>query len=353
MKRAELTVQAGQSGQPRWQVKALALVLVIILMAGLLELAASLFYHFAVSSQFEPHRADPAHYYRSSNDPLLAYELVPGFRLERNGRDLAINSLGLRGPEPVTPKGVRIAVLGDSVTFGIAQGERQTIPRLMEGMLRQECGTPVEVVNMGVPGYGVQELNELLRTKAQLIPLDGVIYLLNLNDFARRDTLWEGADAGLYRMYRPPLLKTPFLLQKALYRWKKGGGDDSMAPSIDWYRWLFNGTSRQSFADIESMSAWAKANGVGFTVFILPSGGALSGGSNALKDEHEAIVTALGARKIAVTDDVRAFLAETALFDETDHLTVRGNEVAAALLVGATKSAIPALSAKAECRSSG
>ncbi|MGJ4997005.1 SGNH/GDSL hydrolase family protein [Bradyrhizobium sp. HKCCYLS3077] len=311
---------------------------------------ASVLFALIVSPQLSARRADPDHYYRASADPLLGYELRPGMQIRRDGRELSINSHGLRGPEPVTPKPtVRFAILGDSVTFGIQQSEAQTISRLMETKLSAACGTSVDVLNMGVPGYGAQEVGELLRTRAKPLSIDGVVYLLNLNDFARRNSLWEGADSGLYRMYAPPLLKLPFFLQKALYRWKKGGKDDGMMPSLDWYRWLIDGTFDTTIAEIAAMNAWARAAGIGFSVSIMPSGVALGGGQNALADEHRKIGEALSSRGVAVVDDVRPFMGEAKLFDGTDHLTNLGNEIAAAHLVGVLASTQPSLLSQAAC----
>ena len=325
--------------------------MLVITLAGA-EIAASAFYFLVVTSKFEAARAEAGHYYRASADAALAYELAPGFRLEREGRDLTINSLGLRGSEPAPSKtAMRFAVLGDSVTFGIGQDDARTIPRLMEAKLRRECETSVEVVNLAVPGYGARELSELLEVKAPRLMLDGVIYLMNLNDFARRDSIYEGADAGLYRMYHPPVLKLPYLLRKAVYRWMKGTQMDNMTPSLDWYRWMMGGTMRETLNDVGAMKLWANAHDISFAISILPSGIGLSGGTNALANEQRIVAEALRSQGIAVVDDVRPFLGSTDLFDETDHLTDRGNDVVSTQLVQTLKSALPEVSAKAGCRS--
>lgn len=347
----ELAPAGDQSSRPRWQVKALAVVLMLVVAIIGAELAAAAFYALVVSTQLEARKVDSDHYYRMSRDPVLGYELAPGFRLRHDDRDLSINSFGLRGPEPLAEKaGARFAVLGDSVTFGIQQGEDRTIPRLMEIKLRQQCAPSVEVMNLGVPGYGAQEIGELLKTKAPLLSLDGVIYLLNLNDFARRNTFREGADSGLHRMYWPPALKLPFLLQKALYRWEKGGKDDGMSPSLGWYRWLIDGTTNQTLDEVGAMQRWAKAQGISFAVEILPAGVALAGGANALADEHRRIVDLLRARNVVVFDDLGPSLSAAGLYDETDHLTDKGNDVASTRMIGVLNSAFPDLTAKAGCK---
>lgn len=339
-----------QPGRTSWGVKVLAFALMLVVTLVAAELAAQAFYAFIVSPQLEARKVDPGHYYRASHDPLLGYELAPGFRVRRDERDLMINSVGLRGPELAASKpAARFAVLGDSVTFSLMQGEAHTIPRLVEGKLRRDCGPSVEVLNLGVPGYGAHELNELLRTKATALSLDGVIYLLNLNDFAQRDSIWEGADSGLYRMYAPPALKLPFLLQKAFYRWHKGAGGDGTGPSLEWYRWLINGTWSETLDQVSAMNLWAKNQGIGFSVSILPSGFALAGGENALAAEHRRIGEALRARQVPFVDDVRPLIG-AGLYDETDHMTDKGNDVISAQLGEALKSFFPAVAAKSGCR---
>lgn len=347
----ELKGAAARPAQPRWLVKVLAVIVLLAAAVVAAEAAAAAFYFFVVSPQLEARRVEAGHYYRPSRDAVLAYELAPGFKLKRDERDLAVNSFGLRGAEPATPKsGLRFAVLGDSVTFGILQGEAQTVPHLMQDKLRRDCtGLAVEVLNLGVPGYGAQELAEQLRTRAPLLSLDGVVYLFNLNDFARRGSIYEGADSGLYRMYQPPALKLPFLVRKAFYRWHKGGNNDGMTPSLDWYRWLIHGTPAETLGDVGAMNAWATNQGIGFATAILPSGVALAGGSNALADEHRMIGEALRARGVRPVDDINPFLA-AGLFDETDHMTDKGNDVLATHLNKVLVSAFPDLAAKAACR---
>jgi hypothetical protein len=122
-----------------------------------------------------------------------------------------------------------------------------------------------------------------------------------------------------------------------------------MSPSLDWYRWLMNGTSSETFERISAMNLWAGTQGIGFAVSILPSGLALSGGANALAVEHRMIAEALRARHVRVADDAQPFLG-AGLFDETDHTTDKGNDVASTQLAKVLKSFFPDLAAKAACR---
>lgn len=70
----------------------------------------------------------------------------------------AINSFGFRGPEisQVRADGViRVACLGDSITFGEGVREGDCYPRRLEGILNKEGGGKrYEVLNCGVQGHG-------------------------------------------------------------------------------------------------------------------------------------------------------------------------------------------------------
>src|SRR5262245_32500152 len=68
-------------------------------------------------------KGNPLHYYQPSRSPRLARELAPGRELECEGRILRINRWGIRedGDDPASDAW-RVAVLGDSVVFGVGSG---------------------------------------------------------------------------------------------------------------------------------------------------------------------------------------------------------------------------------------
>ena len=59
---------------------------------------------------------------RPSEHPLVRYELTPGASGRAWETNIAINSHGFRGPEPMPHpySGYRILFLGDSITMGIS-----------------------------------------------------------------------------------------------------------------------------------------------------------------------------------------------------------------------------------------
>lgn len=117
-------------------------------------------------------------------DAANGYDLRPGFRLRSGRFEIAINRLGLRGPELSIEKqpGVqRIAIVGESAAFGYFVSDGREAARLLEEHLR-ESGKNVEVLNAGVPGYTVRQISRRYeRDIAQLQP-DIVIVYLGWND---------------------------------------------------------------------------------------------------------------------------------------------------------------------------
>lgn len=122
---------------------------------------------------------------RRSANPRLRFELRPNAHV-RAEVEYRINPSGMRSEpvEPGKPAGVRrIAVLGDSITFGYWVAESDAFPRQLEKRLRSAPGGgAIEVLNFGVPGYNLEQETEMLRERALGFAPDLVIVGLCLND---------------------------------------------------------------------------------------------------------------------------------------------------------------------------
>ena len=99
-------------------------------------------------------------------DPKLLWKLEPNTEF-RTGRDITrINSLGLR--ESLLPSQKkranerRIIVTGDSSIYGWGVRDNETYAVFLEQELRKRLPFPVEVINMGVPGYSTEQTLKLL-----------------------------------------------------------------------------------------------------------------------------------------------------------------------------------------------
>jgi len=87
--------------------------------------------------------------------------------------EVAINGDGYRGPDFERPKPAgrfRIAALGESSTFGYLNRNDETYPVQLENRLRAATGLDVEVMNLGIPHFRIQ--NILAAARAELPALD-------------------------------------------------------------------------------------------------------------------------------------------------------------------------------------
>jgi len=122
--------------------------------------------------------------FRISDDPVLEYELVPGAVFS----SVPFSSAGLRDREfsEEKPEGVyRIAVIGDSVTFGLGVDGAQSYPKELETLLNRyrEPGAPTfEVMNFGVIGYNAAQLSAMPDARVARFDPDCIIYGYVLND---------------------------------------------------------------------------------------------------------------------------------------------------------------------------
>lgn len=127
----------------------------------------------------------PYELHQKSNNPKLVYVPRPNGK-SRNGH--SINSLGFRDYEysiEKPPHVFRIAVIGDSFTYGMGLSLEDTFPKQLERMLNTYFKTPelsFEVLNMGVMGYDIHQEIEWLKTKVLAFDPDLIIIGYCLND---------------------------------------------------------------------------------------------------------------------------------------------------------------------------
>lgn len=107
--------------------------------------------------------------HRPSSIPGLAYELVPNQEKRAVGAMITTNSHGMRDAEPWAdhPALYRIAVLGDSFTFGFRVAGETTYPAVLEDLLnRASSEARFDVLNFGVGGYSTHDEALVLTHKA-------------------------------------------------------------------------------------------------------------------------------------------------------------------------------------------
>jgi len=125
-------------------------------------------------------------------DPEVYWKLRPnqtGYLWMGNGSlrsvEARINNLGLRGPDVDVNahRRIRILALGDSYTFGVGVGDAETFCAVLERTLGRQR---VEVINAGVPGYGIFQAERTLSRLATQLHPDVVILTIPTGDVFRQ-----------------------------------------------------------------------------------------------------------------------------------------------------------------------
>ncbi|QDU85981.1 GDSL-like Lipase/Acylhydrolase [Planctomycetes bacterium Pla163] len=176
--------------------RSLALRLTLASASALVALGLSLFGIEAYLAANDPdpavlmRNADPGRWaglvHRPSAIEGLSYELVPGFEGRFAGFQIRVNDDGLRGAnverEP-DPKRLRIAVIGDSTTFGYGVFNTQTYSHVLQQALNaRRTGWHYEVLNFGTSGYNTLDEALVLEEKVLAYEPDLVVVGYNLND---------------------------------------------------------------------------------------------------------------------------------------------------------------------------
>lgn len=166
--------------------------------------------------------------------PLRRYTLKPGFKGWTYTAELIINSNGIRDYEKsLDNQAFRIAVFGDSITFGIGVPHEKTFSKLLESKLngRFQGNPEFQIFNFGIGSYNtVREWYYLKESYDQYRP-KMVIFeytagndsaLTELNDFEiNRFELARRVKNVLRRLYSYDFIATRFYRIKFLFFSKK------------------------------------------------------------------------------------------------------------------------------------
>src|SRR5262245_42496394 len=120
------------------------------------------------------------------HDSALGWVFAAGSRGDfTSGRyvtPVEANAWGLRNREVNAADSActRILVLGDSHAFGWGVPEEESFPRQLEALARQRNGDRVEVIDAGIPGYGVYQQCVMLERLTRSVRIDIVVSTFSL-----------------------------------------------------------------------------------------------------------------------------------------------------------------------------
>jgi lysophospholipase L1-like esterase len=168
-----------------------------------------------------------------SSNPDRHYELTPNAELRCWGTDVKVNPYGFRGPDLSENKRAgshRIALLGDSITFGHYVPEEASFPRLLEDLLRKD-DIDADVLNLGVHGYDTIAAVATLEDVGLRFDVDTVIYTFCIND------LGVHSAELFYLEHLRPSLKKPIVSSLGDLRLVQLIYLNQMRLATDWNRW--------------------------------------------------------------------------------------------------------------------
>lgn len=160
-----------------WLLIPLLSLLSLGLVGGISEVAARVFW--------PQHLEDAC----AVHDPVLGVRFRPDCRsrvksAESPWLENSYNACGFRTAEPCGPKpagGVRVAVIGSSISSGYLVPYGQTFAARAAEMLRRRCRVPVDFQNLAVPGVGLEKAPLHLDAALALRP-DAVLMALSPHD---------------------------------------------------------------------------------------------------------------------------------------------------------------------------
>ena len=215
------------------------------------------------------------------------------------------NRDGMRriAPFPAKQRGVpRVAIFGDSITFGLGVAARQTYPALLRRRLPN-----VEILNLGVAGHQSEDVLRMMRRFVPALEPDLVVYAFYLNDFLPSKSK---ANVGPHRS--PPgtarpegtFVKRSRLVKLVVFAWRKlglrmGWEQDAMANLlVD-----FEARRARFREDVKAMTEVLREQDrpplLAFAVNHFPREGSRE---NEVAREAEAILQEAGARVIPMGD---------------------------------------------------
>ena len=298
-----------------------------------------------------------AYAHLASQERLIMADNIVGWRLIPNARKfygketqpyfVKINSKGLRDGEHSydKPQGVfRIVAIGDSFVFGA--GGVDPSNRFTE--ILQKSGKHLEVINMGVPGYGADQEYLYLKYEGLKYHPDLVLLCAFYNDFSESFSTINpsiGRAKGYFSLNRdqlvfhPPSFSTFYELSQ--YSYVLGLADlalGKISGTYDKARRRPHGvlnppervaTFRQIYSSAQEL---CQEQGINFVVVYFPLQG--QSGESVIQQVMDDLAATKGMKTLDLTDTMRhANAARSAYFAHDIHFNEYGHQVVAETLL--------------------
>jgi lysophospholipase L1-like esterase len=118
--------------------------------------------------------------FKPSEVPGLYYELRSNLNVDYGSYVLNTDAAGFRSGAPESPQGVKVAIIGDSSSFGWRVKVEDTYPVLGNRSFTDALGAPVSIRNFSVPGYNSRQ--EQIVFQRSVLPENPAILIVH-HDF--------------------------------------------------------------------------------------------------------------------------------------------------------------------------
>jgi lysophospholipase L1-like esterase len=149
--------------RPRWQLGLLLSLVSLLFSLLLMEVAVRVFFfeHVdtdALTAQLAATSVSES--IQPSTDPNIHFELRPGLDIEFQGERLVTSAEGIRvapGSPTAAQGALRVAVIGDSTSFGWRVAYADSYPAYFAVDLETRLGRPIDLRNYSVSGYNTEQ----------------------------------------------------------------------------------------------------------------------------------------------------------------------------------------------------
>ena len=140
-------------------------------------------------------------------DEILGWKNIPNWKSTTFGKQLTINSKGLRDkerPYAKPPDVKRILVLGDSFAWGYGVADDEIFTSVLENLLARRSGPKWEVINTGVSGWSTDQQYLFLRDEGLKYEPDIVLLA-----FCSANDVKGSMTARIYGLSKPLYRRSP------------------------------------------------------------------------------------------------------------------------------------------------
>jgi hypothetical protein len=275
------------------------------------------------------------------HDPDFGYVAKPDQWPSPRGIVFRINRAGLRGADfspSKEPGTLRIAFIGDSVTFGGGiVPDTKTFVSLSAARLSEISGRKLDTVNISAPGWGLMNMERYIK-RHRVYGADLAVWVLPREDFYRPMSWAEGMP------YRKPAFRLTFLASLAFERAKVVWGKiapnqpPASSKSTAWSLDLLH----QNVRNFENALELIRSSGAKTVVVFFPEGAMPADADPAAYAQFHTAAESSGAKTCDLSRQVEAG-GGVALFYDGAHLNPLGHQVTGRLVAECLSRAEPLL----------